>query len=200
MLISRFHSHVHTAGHHSARWLRSRFAPSILAIISFAESLFLPVLIDPFLIALILAKRSRWLYYTIIAISFSVLGGIAGYFVGLWFFDVIAQPLITTYGWHSEFARISSQIDASGFVFVLIGALTPIPYKIVALASGLGQISFVTFLVASIIGRILRLGLVGYLTYLVGPHALPVFRNHLLTLAYIFLFLLLGYLCYQWLV
>lgn len=192
------HSHVHTAGHHSARWLRSRFAASILAVISFAESLFLPVLIDPFLIALILARRSRWLYYTSVAIVFSVLGGLAGYFVGLWFFDIIAQPVIANYGWEAEFARVSSQIDASGFAFVLIGALTPIPYKIVAVASGFGQISFVTFLVASILGRILRLGLVGYLTYLVGPHALPVFRSHLLTLAYVFLFLLVGYLVFQW--
>ena len=117
----------------------------------------------------------------------------------MWFFDAIAQPLLTAYNLEAEFVRVSSEIAANGFVFVLIGALTPIPYKVVAIASGLGNISFLTFIAASIVGRILRLGLVGYLTYLVGPHALPVFRNHLLTLAYIFLFVLLGYLLLQWL-
>ena len=122
----------------------------------------------------------------------------AGYFVGLWFFDVVAQPLIDSYGWHEQFAHISAQIDASGFIFVLVGAVTPIPYKIVAIASGFSQVSFVTFLIASIVGRILRLGLVGYLSYVVGPHALPMFRSHLLTLAYVFLFFLVLYLGYQW--
>lgn len=199
MLISKLHTHAQSAGAHGARWLRSRFAAPILAAISFAESLFLPVLIDPFLVALILARRQRWLYYTIIAICFSLLGGIAGYFLGYWFFDAVAQPLLTSYGLEEEFARTSAQIAANGFVFVLIGALTPIPYKVVAIASGFGSISFATFLAASIIGRMLRLGLVGYIAYVVGPHALPVFRGHLLTMAYVFLFILLGYLLVQWL-
>ncbi len=193
------HSHVHQAGAHSARWLRSRYATAVLAAISFAESLFLPVLIDPFLVALILARRGRWLYYTTVSIVFSIAGGIAGYFVGLWFFDVVAQPLIDLYNLQADFVHISSQIDQSGFVFVLIGAITPIPYKIVAIASGFSHITFVTFLIASIFGRIIRLGLVGYAAYAVGPHALPVFRKHLLSLAYVFLILLLSYLLYQWL-
>lgn len=191
-------THAEVAGTHGVRWLRSRYAAAILAAISFAESLFLPVLIDPFLVALILAQRRRWFFYTVVAISFSLLGGVVGYFLGYWFFDAIAQPLLTTYNLTAEFAEVSAEIAASGFVFVLIGALTPIPYKLVAIASGFGNIPFLTFIVASIIGRILRLGLVGYIAYVVGPHALPVFRGHLLTLAYIFLFILLGYLLVQW--
>lgn len=179
--------------------MRSRYAAPILASISFAESLFLPVLIDPFLVALILADRARWLYYTIISILASLAGGVAAYFVGLWFFDVIAQPLLETYNLQADFLHATTQINEGGFVFVLIGALTPIPYKVVAIASGFGHITFVTFLVASIFGRILRLGLVGYAAFVVGPHALPMFRKHLLSLAYVFLFVLLGYLGYLWL-
>jgi membrane protein YqaA with SNARE-associated domain len=198
MLISKLHTHAQSAGAHGARWLRSRFAAPILAAISFAESLFLPVLIDPFLVALILARRTSWSYYTVIAIVFSLLGGIAAYFLGYWFFDTIAQPLLAAYNLEVEFTRVSVELAANGFVFVLIGALTPIPYKVVAIASGFGAIPFATFLAASIIGRILRLGLVGYIAYVVGPHALPVFRGHLLTMAYVFLFVLLGYLLVQW--
>jgi membrane protein YqaA with SNARE-associated domain len=198
MHIPTWHGHVTHASHHTVKWLRSKYAGSILAAISFAESLFLPVLIDPFLVALILARRSRWLYYTTISIIASLLGGLVAYFIGLWFFDSFGRPLLEFYNLQGQFASMSVQINDSGFIFVLIGALTPIPYKIVALASGFGQINIVTFLLASLFGRILRLGLVGYVAYAVGPHALPMFRKHLLSLAYVFLVLLLTYLVFQW--
>ena len=180
-------------GERGARWLRSRHAGWILAVISFAESVFAPILIDPFLIALILAKRERWLYYIAVSIIFSILGGIAAYFLGALFYDFIGTSIIAFYGLEQRFAEITSDIDANGFVFVLLGALTPIPYKLVAIASGLTQVNFVTFLFASIVGRILRLGLVGGATYIVGPHALPVIRKHLLQLAYVIGFVLLVY-------
>lgn len=191
------HAHVHTASTHGVRWLRSKYAGFILALISFAESVFLPVLIDPFLIALILAKRSRWLYYTTISIAASVAGGAVAYYLGLAFFDTLGQRLINFYSLEAQFASISKSLDSNGFVFVLIGAITPIPYKLVALASGFGQISFVTFLFASIFGRIIRLGLVGYVAYAIGPHAVPLFRKHLLSLAYVFLLILAVYLGYK---
>lgn len=187
-------NHMTEAGTHGVRWLRSRYAGWILGLIAFAESLFLPVLIDPFLVALILANRSRWLYYSTISVVFSIAGGLVAYVLGLVFFDTVGQKLIDMYGLSAEFASMSASLDANGFVFVLIGAITPIPYKLVALASGFGQIHFATFLLASIFGRIIRLGLVGYIAYAVGPHAIPLFRKHLLTLAYIFFVVLVAYL------
>lgn len=199
MLVTNTQEQIEEVGRKGGRWLRSKYSAGVLAAISFAESLFLPVLIDPFLVALILAHRTKWLYYTTISIVASLAGGIVAYFVGLWFFDVIAMPILDTYNLTEDFTRISAQVNESGFVFVLIGALTPIPYKLVAIASGFGHISFVTFLIASIFGRILRLGLVGFAAYAVGPHALPLFRRHLLSLAYLFLVLLLCYLAYSWL-
>ena len=66
---------------------------------------------------------------------------------------------------------------------MLIGAFTPIPYKIVALASGLLKINFLTFLVASLFGRILRLGLVGMAASMVGPQALDMVRRNLYIIA-----------------
>ncbi|MEZ4200506.1 MAG: VTT domain-containing protein [Candidatus Paceibacterota bacterium] len=185
--------YIDEVGKHGARWLRSRCAGWILAAISFAESVFAPILIDPFLIALILARRERWLYYTIIAIVFSVIGGVVAYFLGALFFDFIGTWVIGFYGLEDEFAAIHKRLDSNGFVFVLIGALTPIPYKLVALASGLAQINFMTFFFASVVGRILRLGLVGGATYIVGPHALPLIRKHLLQLAYVIGIILIVY-------
>jgi membrane protein YqaA with SNARE-associated domain len=185
--------YIQEVGHRGAKWLRSKHAGWILGLISFVESVFAPILIDPFLIALILAKREAWIRYIFISVVFSVLGGVFAYFLGYWFFDFIGTKIITLYGLESEFASMANSVDENAFVFVLLGALTPIPYKLVAIASGLTQINFVTYLFASIVGRILRLGLVGWATYAVGPHALPMIRRHLLTLAYILCAVLLTY-------
>lgn len=185
--------YIDEVGSRGAKWLRSRHAGWILGVISFIESVFAPILIDPFLIALILAKRESWIRFIVISVVFSVLGGVFGYFLGLWFFDFIGTKIITAYGLEEQFSSVADSVDDNAFVFVLLGALTPIPYKIVAIAGGLTQINFVTFLFASIVGRILRLGLVGWAAYTVGPHALPVIRRHLLTFAYIICAVLLVY-------
>lgn len=185
--------YIEEVGQHSAKWLRSRHSGWILGVISFIESVFAPILIDPFLIALIIAKRESWVRYIVISVVFSVIGGIFAYFLGYWFFDFIGTKIINAYGMENQFRSIASSVDDNAFVFVLLGALTPIPYKLVAIASGLTQINFVTFLFASIVGRILRLGLVGWAAYAVGPHALPMIRRHLLTFAYILCVVLLIY-------
>lgn len=168
---------------HGAKWLRSKHAESILALISFAESVFAPILIDPFLIALILASPHRWKRYVLISIVASVIGGICAYILGALFFDTLGAKIIAMYSLESTFASISENLNNNGFAFVLIGAFTPIPYKIVALASGLLKINFLTFVVASVFGRILRLGLVGMAASMVGPHALPMVRKHLYSVA-----------------
>ena len=186
--------YIDEVGERGARWLRSRHASAILAFISFSESVIAPILIDPFLIALILAKRSFWLRYTVIAIVFSVLGGLFGYLLGALFFDFIGKWVIEFYGLEEQFKVASERIGENAFVFVLLGALTPIPYKLVAIASGLGKLNLMTFIFASIVGRILRLGLVGGATYMVGPHAIPIIRRNLLTMAYVIGGVLLIYL------
>ncbi|MEL6803113.1 MAG: VTT domain-containing protein [Bacteroidota bacterium] len=189
--------YLEEVGERGARWLRSRYADWILGAIAFAESVFAPILIDPFLIALILARPERWIRYVWISIIFSLTGGVVAYFLGALFYDVIGTWIVNSYGLENQFSVITRSVDENGFVFVLLGALTPIPYKLVALASGVVQVNLMTFVVASIVGRILRLGLVGWATYLVGPRALPVIRRHLLLLTSILGVLLLGYLLYR---
>jgi membrane protein YqaA with SNARE-associated domain len=179
---------------HGAKWLRSKHAEVILALVSFAESVFAPILIDPFLIALVLASPHRWKRYVLISISASVVGGAVAYMLGALFFDTLGAKIIAMYSLENTFATISENLNNNGFAFVLIGAFTPIPYKIVALASGLLHINFLTFIVASIFGRILRLGLVGMAASMVGPHALPVVRKHLYTIAAVIGLLLGAYI------
>lgn len=160
------------------RWLKTRHAGWLLAVISFTESVFAPIIIDPFLSAFIIGKREKWFHYSIIAVIFSVLGGLAGYLLGALFFDFVGTKIIAVYGLEKQFAEISLSLSDNGFVFVLLGALTPIPYKIVAIASGLTHISLLTFIFASILGRALRLITVGYATYIFGPTAVPLIRKN----------------------
>lgn len=189
--------YVEEVGERGAKWLRSRHGGWVLAAISFTESLFAPIIIDPFLVAFIFAKRESWIRFTAISVIFSVLGGVAGYALGILFYDTLGEPILAMYGLTDDFASVAASIDANGFVFVLLGALTPIPYKLVAIAAGLLHMNFVTFLFASIVGRFLRLGLVGLAAYAVGPHALPLIRKHLLLFAYIVAGLLLAYIAYS---
>ncbi len=186
-------------GKHGAKWLRSRHAGWFLAFISFAESVFAPILIDPFLVALILAKPKKWRYYTVISVSASVLGGLFAYVLGVLFFDTLGVKVVEFYSLEETFTEISNNLNDNGFVFVLIGAFTPIPYKIVALASGLLHINLVTFLIASVIGRILRLGLVGMAAHYVGPSAMKMVRQHLHGIAAAVGVLLIGYILFQFL-
>ena len=197
MQTEHVEAHIDKVGERGARWLRSKYASWFLALIAFAESVFAPILIDPFLVAMILAKREKWIQYSIIAIVSSIIGGIVAYILGALFFDVVGNWLVDTFNVRSQFESIAANLASNGFVFVLIGAITPIPYKLVALASGFVHVDLITFVFASVFGRIIRLGLVGYAAYAVGPHALPLFRKHLLKLAYIFMLVLIGYIIFQ---
>lgn len=185
---------LHQATKKGTKWLRSKYATWILAGIAFAESMFAPILIDPFLVALILAKRGSWKKYVLVSVGASVIGGIAGYALGLLFYDTVGIQLISFFGLDESFRNVSENFDSNGFVFVLIGAFTPVPYKIVALASGLLHINIFTFIVASIFGRLFRLGLVGFAAYAVGPKALPVMQKNLHILAAIIGILLVAYI------
>jgi len=179
---------------HSAKWLRSKNAVWMLAGISFAESLFAPIIIDPFLVALVMASPKKWKLYIGISIAASTVGGICAYTLGALFFDTFGVKIVEFYSLQGTFDSIAKNLDQSGFVFVLLGAFTPIPYKLVAIASGLLHISLLTFIVASIFGRTLRLGLVGLAAHSVGPKTLPLVRRNLYVLAAVIGVLLLTYI------
>lgn len=177
--------------------LSSRSADVALAFISFIESVIAPIIIDPFLIAYIMARRSRWLRYVFVSVIFSVLGGIAGYLLGALFFESVGEPILSVYSLEDDFYAFADRMGETGFVFVLLGALTPIPYKLVAIASGFFEINFLTFVIASLVGRLLRLGLVGLSAYAVGPTVLPVIRTRLKLFATVVGVILLFYIIFQ---
>lgn len=148
-----------------------------LGLISFTESSFLPIITDPFLVAMTLARPKCWTRFIMIAGITSVLGGLFGYLLGAIFFDLIGVKLISVYHLEEVFDKTVVAVDKNAFYFTLIGAFTPVPYKIIALVGGFLKINIFLFILASIIGRFARFAIVGYITKHFGEHALRVFSR-----------------------
>jgi membrane protein YqaA with SNARE-associated domain len=146
-------------------------APQALFLVSFAESSFFPIPPDVMLIPMVLAKRAKaWLYAAICTVA-SVLGGMAGYTIGYFLFDTLGRWMISAYGLTTQFEAYQAGYAKWGLWIILIKGLTPIPYKLVTIASGAFAFDFWTFVAASIVTRAGRFFLVAGLLYWLGEPA-----------------------------
>lgn len=142
-----------------------------LALVSFTESSFFPIPPDVLLIPMCLARPDRaWRFATICTIA-SVLGGMLGYLIGYAVFDQIARPILAIYGYGEKFAAYQAMYAEWGLWIILIKGLTPIPYKIVTIASGAASFDFWVFMAASIVTRGGRFFLVAGLLHFLGDWA-----------------------------
>jgi membrane protein YqaA with SNARE-associated domain len=128
-------------------------APWWLAVIAFAEASFFPIPPDALLIPMALARPDRAWRLALICTVASVAGGALGYYIGYAVFDQLARPLINFYGYGPRFAAFQAMYAQYGVWIILIKGLTPIPYKIVTIASGAARFDFAVFMVASAVTR-----------------------------------------------
>lgn len=172
--------HVEAAAKSAGDLLRSRYGLWALASISFVESaLIVPIITDPFLVVYILAKKKTVIRTIFVTTISSVLGGIFAYVLAMSFYEFIAeQYLVGTAG--EQFYTMLTQFQGSIFILTLLGALTPVPYTIVALGAGFAEGSFWAFVAASLIGRGVRYTIVGGLTYRFGEKALTIARKRIM--------------------
>ena len=139
------------------------YAPLWLAIISFAESSFFPIPPDALLIPMALSRPpAAWRLATICTLA-SVAGGALGYAIGFYVFNELAQPLLQFYHYDAAFARFQATYAEYGLWVILVKGLTPIPYKIVTIASGAAHFDFAVFMAASLLTRGARFFLVAAL-------------------------------------
>lgn len=152
-------------------WAETPYGVPALFVISAAESSFFPLPPDPLLLALCLGASRKSLRFAGVCTLASVLGGMVGYAIGAgawhvaqdWFFAYV--PGVTP----EAFEGIRDFYDANGFAAVFLAGLTPIPYKVFTLASGVFGINFGIFVVASILSRGFRFFLIAGLVYKFGP-------------------------------
>jgi membrane protein YqaA with SNARE-associated domain len=150
-------------------WADTPYGGPALFVLAFAESSFFPIPPDVLLIALAVAAPTRAWRFALICTVGSVLGGIAGYAIGVWAYPAIGQPLVDLYHGQAVMDKIAGLYAEHGFWGILIAAITPIPYKVFTISSGLFGYNFGSFLAASVIGRAFRFFLVATLIKYFGP-------------------------------
>ncbi len=169
-----------------------RHAQPALAAVSFAESSFFPIPPDVMLIPMVLARPERaWWIATVCTIS-SVLGGILGYAIGYFLFDTVGQAVLDFYGYRSAFEDFAANYNEWGAWIVFLAGVTPFPYKVITIASGVTALNPWIFMVASLIARSLRFFGVAALLWKYGPPIREFIDKRLNVLGYSFLALLVG--------
>ncbi len=141
------------------RWVEHRHAPWYLAGLSFAESSFFPVPPDVMLAPMALAKPTRAWRYALLTTLASVVGGIAGYAIGMFAFNLV-EPLLHSAGYWQRYETTRAWFDSWGIWVVLMAGFSPIPYKVFTISSGVVGMSFLPFILASFVGRGARFFLV----------------------------------------
>ena len=143
-----------------------------LALVSFVESSFFPIPPDVMVIPMVISKKTDFIRIFFIATIFSVLGGILGYFLGAFFFD-IGMQIMSFYGYEEKLSNLKNDLINSESFYAWFGILflagfTPLPYKVFTIASGLIGFNIVVFIFISLVSRGLRFFIVSYLAYKFG--------------------------------
>ncbi len=137
-----------------------------MSVNSFIESIFWPIPVDAMIIPMCLAKPKMAIRIASYAVFFSVLGAIVGYFLGYFLWDGCICDIFTKFNWLHYVKEIEQWFTDFGILFVAIGAFTPIPYKVIAISTGMmassaavgiwelgSQLSLLPFILVSVLGR-----------------------------------------------
>ena len=143
-----------------------------LAVVSFVESSFFPIPPDVMIIPMVISKKNDFIKIFMITTIFSVLGGILGYYIGAFFFDVGMQ-IMNFYNYENKLIALKADLIKSEglytwLIILFFAGFTPLPYKVFTIASGLIGFNLFAFIFISIISRGLRFFIVSYLSYKFG--------------------------------
>jgi membrane protein YqaA with SNARE-associated domain len=168
----------------------SKRASWALGGVAFAESSFFPIPPDVVLVPMALARPERAWFYAGICTLASVAGGIVGYGIGWFLWDTVGQWLINLYGYGARMDAVRAGYAEWGWLFILVKGVTPIPYKLVTIVSGLLEYHFAMFVLLSFITRGARFFLLAGLLHQFGGPIKILLEKHftsfiLLVLAFI---------------
>ena len=142
--------------------------------------------------ALALSIPARAFRFAMVCTLGSIIGGVIGYGIGYFGYESIGKPIIDFYHGQDVMMAIEKQYNEYGFWGVLIAAITPIPYKVFTISSGFFRFEFLSFLLASIIGRSFRFFLVAGLIWKFGPPIKAFIDKYFNILTVVFIVLLVG--------
>lgn len=184
MLRALYDWTLHLAAHRHALWA--------MAFIAFIESSIFPIPVDVLLIPMILAARHRaWLIASVCTAA-SVLGGMAGYGIGFFLYDTVGRWVIDLYNAQAQFEAFRASYAEWGLWAVFIAGVSPLPYKVVTIASGVLQFDFAAFSLSSLAARGIRFFGVAALLWYFGAPIRAFIERWLGWLALAFFVLLIG--------
>ena len=172
------------ASHRHALWA--------LAFVAFIESSVFPIPPDVLMIAMIVARPNRAFVIAAVATVASVAGGLLGYWIGAVAFEQLGRPVLEFYGKDAYFAEFQTSYNAWGAWAVLIAGVTPFPYKVITILSGVTALSLPVFIVASIFARALRFFIVAALLWKFGAPIRDFIERRLGLVFTVFVVVLLG--------
>jgi len=173
-------------------WADTRYGVPALAAISFAESSFFPIPPDPLLMALSLGKPKKAFWYAFVSTVMSILGGIAGYFIGWALWDILSGFFFAYVFSPESFNYVGSLYKQNAFLAILGAAITPIPYKVFTVSAGVFHVNLLYLIVASALGRSSRFFIEAGLIYFFGEKIrsfIDKYFNLLLTVFFILIVL-----------
>jgi membrane protein YqaA with SNARE-associated domain len=147
-------------------------AAPLLGILSFLESFLIAIPVDPFLVAMVLADKSRWIRIAALATVSSTIGAAVGYVIGFFAFDLVGKWLLAAIGGSGLLTKIIALFSDHAIILTFAAALTPIPNGPVVVAAGFVGTNFFWFLVAWTVARTLRFFGVAYIVYAFGTDTL----------------------------
>ncbi len=168
------------------KWSSSEKAIYYLFVVAFIESSFFPIPPDVMLIPMMLATRGKSFKIAGVATVASVFGGCFGYLIGMFLFDILALPLIESYNMSEQFATFEKYYHEYGSWIVFGAGLTPFPYKVITIASGVMHLNFIVFSIASILARGLRFYILAILLYKYGEPMEKFIKQNLGVLSILF--------------
>jgi len=173
-------------------WAETKWGPAALAVLAFVESSFFPIPPDPLLMALALGKPEKSLRFALLCTVCSVLGGLFGYAIGYYLWSSVDQFFFQYVPGFTEknFLYVQSKYRENAFLAIFAAALTPIPYKVFTVASGVFQTGPGVLVVASILGRGMRFFGVAALLRWLGKPAKHFIDRHFNTLTVLFFVLI----------
>ena len=163
-----------------------------MGVVAFAESSFFPIPPDVMLVPMVLANRDKAFRIALVCTICSVLGGLLGYAIGYFFFETAGAWLVKAYGLQAGMEKFREGFARYGTWIILIKGLTPIPYKIVTIASGAAHFDLFTFVWASIVTRGARFFIVAVLLWKFGEPIRAFIEKRLTLVTWLFLIALVG--------
>jgi membrane protein YqaA with SNARE-associated domain len=177
------------------RTLRLAAGPNALAAllaVSFVESSFFPIPPDILLIPMILARpREAWRLAAACTLA-SVAGGLLGYAIGYFLFDAIGRPILEFYHAMDHYEALRTAFQQWGVWIIILKGMTPIPYKLITIASGVAQFPLSLFVAASIVSRSLRFFVIAVLLWWFGDSVREFIERRLMLVTSLFAVALVG--------